>query len=108
MNKAFTLNNGVPISVSLNPALEAEHFEPQPEFDKRRILIIAGFAFLISAVVSFISRLLVNLIDLFTNIAFFGSFSFDHSSPADHSLGLFVIVIPVIGGIIVGFMALYG
>lgn len=31
-----------------------------------------------------------------------------HSSPADNSLGIFVIAVPVIGGIIVGLMALYG
>jgi CIC family chloride channel protein len=108
MKKNNILNNGIPISVSLNPILEAENFESRKAENKKRLLTISCIAFLIAIMVSFIAKLLVFLIDLFTNISFHGTFSFTHSSPATNSLGLFVIFIPAIGGIIVGLMALYG
>jgi CIC family chloride channel protein len=103
-----TVNDGIPISISLNPALEAENFQPRKSENKRRLLIISCIAFGVAIVVSFIARLLVNLIDLLTNISFYGNFSFLHTSPATNSLGVFVIIVPAIGGLIVGFMALYG
>jgi CIC family chloride channel protein len=108
MKKNNILNNGIPVSVSLNPALETEKFRSRKEFDKRRVLLISCISFLIAIIVSFISKFLVSIIDFFTNISFFGTFSMEHSSPANNSLGLFVIVIPVIGGLIVGLMAFYG
>src|SRR5215475_11647888 len=51
---------------------------------------------------------LLSLIHLFTNLFFFGSFSFADRSPATNTLGVWVIVIPVIGGLIVGMMARFG
>jgi H+/Cl- antiporter ClcA len=108
MKNNNVLNNGIPVSVSINPALEAENFGPRKSQDKKRLLFISLYAFLIATVISFTARLLVSLIDLFTNISFFHKFSFAHSSPAHNTLGIFVIAVPVIGGIVVGIMALYG
>jgi H+/Cl- antiporter ClcA len=102
------LNNGIPISVSLNSALEAENFEPQKTNNKKRLLTISALTFLVAIAISFIARLLVGLIDLFTNISFYGKFSAEHASPANNTLGIFVILIPAAGGVIVGLMALYG
>ncbi|HET6612503.1 MAG TPA: chloride channel protein, partial [Kofleriaceae bacterium] len=51
---------------------------------------------------------LLAIIKLVTNIAFYGTVSTDFVSPAGNHLGLWVIGIPVIGGIIVGIMARYG
>jgi H+/Cl- antiporter ClcA len=45
---------------------------------------------------------------LITNLSFYGRFSFSFISPAHNHLGVFVILIPVIGGLIVGVMARYG
>ncbi|MHB9013542.1 MAG: chloride channel protein, partial [Ignavibacteriaceae bacterium] len=39
---------------------------------------------------------------------FYGAFSFTFSSPAQNHLGLWVIIIPIAGAIVVGFMAKYG
>src|SRR5690606_39074617 len=41
-------------------------------------------------------------------ISFYGMFDFSFRSPADHHLGLFVIILPAIGGLLVGVMALFG
>ena len=69
------------------------------------ISVLAAAVGLLAGVVAFA---LYNLIGLFTNLAFYHVWSFHFRSPAENQLGLWVIVIPVIGGIIVGFMAKYG
>ena len=102
------LNKGIPISTALNPSLEAEDIRPQIAPDKKRLIFIASLAVFVAVCISFIAKLLVYLIDVVTNISFYGTFSIEPSSPAHHSLGLFVIVVPAIGGLIVGLMALYG
>ena len=102
------LKNGIPISISLNPTLEAVGIQPQVTQNKNRLLTITALAVIVAICISFIAKLLIYLINLVTNISFHGSVSFVDSSPANNSLGLFVIVVPVIGGIIVGLMALYG
>jgi len=55
-----------------------------------------------------IAYLLYKLIGLFTNIFFYHRFAADFVSARHTQLGLWVIVIPVIGGIVVGFMVKYG
>jgi len=69
------------------------------------ISVLAAVVGMIAGVVAF---LLYNLIGLFTNLAFYHVWSFHFRSPAAHELGAWVIVIPVVGGILVGFMAKYG
>ncbi|GAB2528938.1 chloride channel protein [Rufibacter soli] len=101
-------DNGIPISPSLRPTLEAEHVQPLPAHNKKRLLTIAALAVLVAVAISFIAKLLVYLIDLVTNISFFGVLSTEYMSPAGNTLGLWVIVVPVIGGVLVGLMALYG
>jgi len=76
--------------------------------DKKRFLVISLVAVITGALVSLVARLLIYLINIFTNISFFGEFSVRHLSPAANQLGLFVIVVPVIGGLLVGLMAVYG
>lgn len=75
---------------------------------RKRLLIIALLAVVIAGCVSVIAKLLVSLIHLITNISFFGRFSVSDLSPANNELGFWVIGIPVIGGLIVGMMVLYG
>ena len=108
MRNKNILNNGIPISISLNPTLERENFQPKKPYSKKRVFTISALAILIAICVSFIAKLLVYLIDLITNISFHGNFSIEYSSPADNTLGLFVIAIPVFGGLVIGLMAFYG
>src|SRR4051812_199907 len=102
MRNNNVLKNGIPISVSLNPTLERESFQPKKLQNKKRLFLIAGLAIVIAISISIIAKFLVYLIDLFTNIAFYGNFSIEPSSPAHHNYGMFVILVPVIGGLIVG------
>jgi chloride channel protein, CIC family len=55
-----------------------------------------------------VAFLLYKLIGLFTNIVFYHRFVADFTSARHHQLGPWVILMPVIGGILVGFMAKYG
>ncbi|HET6227233.1 MAG TPA: chloride channel protein [Bacteroidia bacterium] len=108
MKKNTLVSNGIPVSVSLEPTLERENFRPHQPPDKKRLFTIAGLAIVIAVCVSLIAKVLVYLLNLFTNISFFGKFSFDPADPAQNTYGIFVIIVPIIGGIIVGLMALYG
>ena len=60
---------------------------------------------ILAGVVAF---LLYNLIGFFTNLAFYHVWSFHFRSPAENQLGPWVIVMPAVGGLIVGVMAKYG
>ncbi len=106
MNK--TVLNSIPISVSLNSTLETENIQTKSTDDKRRLLVTSLLSILIAVAISFIAKFLVYLINLITNISFHGKFSITEASPVGNSLGIWVILIPVVGGIVVGLMALYG
>ncbi len=102
------LNNGIPVSISLSPTLKRENVASKKKYDKKRLLRLSLLAVVIAVCISFIAKLLVYLIDLITNIAFYGNFSIEPSSPMHHSYGIFVVAVPIVGGLIVGLMALYG
>lgn len=102
------LNNGIPISISLSPTLKRENAIHKNKHNKLRVLKLSLLALVIAIGVSFIAKLLVQLIDLFTNISFFGNFSIEPNSPIHNTYGIYVIIIPVIGGLLVGLMALFG
>jgi len=70
--------------------------------------LLSVLAALVGALAGIIAWVLYNLIGLFTNLAFYHRVSFLFHSPRENHLGLLVIVIPVVGGIIVGIMARYG
>lgn len=73
-----------------------------------RLLHIA----LVAAVIGLFSTagawLLLHLIRFFTNLFFFQTISDEFHSPAENTLGPLVIVVPVIGGLIIGLIARYG
>ncbi len=73
-----------------------------------RMVLISLLAAGIGLIAGLIAYLLYNLIGLFTNIVFYHRFVFAFNSARNNHLGIWVIVMPVIGGIIVGFMAKYG
>ncbi len=83
----------------------AAHPLPATEF---RIYLISLLAVCIGAAAGLIAWLLYHLIGFFTNVAFFHTVSFTFRSPRLSHLGLWVILVPVVGGLIVGIMAKYG
>ncbi|ALD22246.1 chloride channel protein [Hymenobacter sp. DG25A] len=101
-------HTGIPVSTSLDLALASENMQTQRLQNTRRTIWIAVLAVGIAVVISAVARLLVYLINLVTNLSFFGELSVRYHSPAENQLGLFVIILPALGGLIVGLMALYG
>lgn len=59
-------------------------------------------------VIGLIAKLLVWLIDLITNLSFYGRFSVEPVSPAGNHLGVLVIFVPIAGALLVGLMARFG
>jgi chloride channel protein, CIC family len=73
-----------------------------------RLEIISLLAALVGILAGLIAYILYDLIGLITNLAYYHEWSFHFRSPEHTQLGLWIIVTPVIGGIIIGFMAKYG
>src|SRR4051812_35489343 len=73
-----------------------------------RIVFILFFPAALGLIWGLIAYVLYKLIGLFTNLFFFHEWSATFRSVGAHHLGAWVILIPVIGGLIVGVMAKYG
>ncbi|MGN6264588.1 MAG: chloride channel protein [Ginsengibacter sp.] len=57
---------------------------------------------------AFIALILLDLIALITNILYYQTFDFTLVSPRNNTIGWWAVLIPMAGGLIVGFMARYG
>ncbi len=73
-----------------------------------RMLAIAALAGGIGILGALLALLLLRLIAFCTNLFFFQRFSTVTVSPAEHHLGAWVILVPVVGAMIVGLMARFG
>ena len=100
--------DGIAVAPALDLVLDAAAVPANVSIVDRRVVQIAGIAILLGATAALVGQVLVRLISFFTNFAFFGRFSFAQVSPADNTLGLWVLVVPIVGALIVGFMARYG
>lgn len=91
---------------SISSANSSTDFVPSPVgFRLGFISLLAALIGVVSGVVAF---LLYHLIGFFTNLAFYHVWSFQYRSASGNHLGPWVIVIPVIGGLLIGLMAKYG
>ena len=98
----------LPIAPSLAPTLAAAQVPRETSVITPRIIFISALAIGVAFVAGIVARVLVTMIAMVTNLAFLGRFSTAPVAPADHHLGLLVILVPVVGGVIVGIMARYG
>jgi H+/Cl- antiporter ClcA/CBS domain-containing protein len=73
-----------------------------------RVLLIGGLAVGIGFVCAYVALALLKLIGLFTNLFFYQRWSTALVSPAGHHLGVFVVVVPIVGALIIGVMARFG
>ena len=70
---------------------------------------MTAMALIVGVISAFVALLLVRLISFFTDLFYYQRFSTgDLGSPADHPLGLWAVLIPIIGGLIIGLMARFG
>ena len=73
-----------------------------------RVLLIAGIAVIVGTAGVLTGIVLLDLIRLCTNLAYFGRLSLADLKLGQSPLGIAAVVVPVIGGLIVGLMARYG
>lgn len=71
------------------------------------VVKICACAVLVGFIGGLVAQGLLELIYLFTNIFYYGKFSFAISNPAYHHLGWWAIPIPAIGGLLVGIMVYF-
>ncbi|HEY1697127.1 MAG TPA: chloride channel protein [Polyangiaceae bacterium] len=98
----------LPVAPSMGPALGTIHTPAERGNVDKRTLAVSGLAIGLGLASALIARVLVSLIGIITNLAFYGRWSTTFASPADNHLGWMVVVVPVIGGVVVGIMARYG
>ncbi|MBV9880186.1 MAG: chloride channel protein [Gemmatirosa sp.] len=103
----------LPVAPSLAPALEhtTGEFRAPAEYDPvdRRTVGICAAAIGVALVAGLAAQVLVRLIGLVTNLAFYGRVATAFVSPAGgHRHPVAVLLTPVVGALIVGIMARYG
>ncbi|WP_254063409.1 chloride channel protein [Rhodanobacter sp. L36] len=98
----------VPLAPSLDETLVASHMPRRFRPLDRRVIWISGTAMLLAVAIGVVAKMLTALIGLFTNLTFFGRWDFSFVSPGGNHLGLWVVLVPVAGGLIVGAMAHWG
>jgi chloride channel protein, CIC family len=73
-----------------------------------RLVLISALSAGVGLLAGVVAFLLYHLIGIFTNLFFFHRLSVDFTSGRLNHLGGWVILVPVVGGIVVGLMAKYG
>src|SRR5438093_6401306 len=74
----------------------------------QRVISLSLLATAIGVLSAFVALALLRMIGLFTNLFFFQRWDTALVSPVDNTLGPFVVLVPVVGALIIGFMARYG
>src|SRR5437763_5693179 len=94
---------------------ELSHPKPRQQRDEladfstdRRVLVLSGLAAGIGVAAALVAYALVWLIAVITNLAYYQRFSSQFVSPAGNQLGGWAVLVPVIGGLVIGLMARYG
>ncbi|AIE83778.1 chloride channel protein [Fimbriimonas ginsengisoli] len=95
-----------------NKPIESKHAVVEEELGDfttdRSVIKISLIALGIGCMSALIAFVLLRLIAFFTNLCFFGRLSIAEATPQQSHLGPWIIVIPAIGGLVIGFMARYG
>ena len=94
---------------------ELSHPKPHQQRDEladfstdRRVLVLSGLAGGIGVAAALVAYALVWLIAVITNLAYYQRFSSHFVSPAGNHLGGWAVLVPMIGGLLIGLMARYG
>jgi H+/Cl- antiporter ClcA/CBS domain-containing protein len=90
------------------PALAELRLPRTRQDEGRRILHLSALAIVVAVAAAAAAELLLLLIAGITNLAFHGRLALSAASPADNHLGWLVVVVPALGGLVVGVMARFG
>ena len=98
----------LPVAPSMAPTLLAARVPIEQSTIDRRVLLMSGLGIGLGLIAAVIAYALMALIGLITNLAFYGRWSFAFVGPAGNHLGWVVVLVPAVGGLLVGLMARYG
>lgn len=101
-------SEGLPVAPSMGVVIEGARMPLERSLIDRRTVFICAMAVGLAIATGFIAQLLIAIIDVVTNLAFYGRWSVNAVSPAQHQLGWLVLFVPAVGGLIVGLLAKYG
>ncbi len=73
-----------------------------------RVIPISLLAIAIGSISTVVAWILLRLIGLFTNLFYYHRWNAALVSPADNTLGIWAVFVPVAGSLVIGFMARYG
>lgn len=91
------------MSTDAAPSVRRGDFTADP-----RVLTLTAMAALIGVMSAFVALALVKLIGLFTNLFYYQRFAFELTAPGNNRLGLWAVLIPIAGGLVIGLVARYG
>ncbi|MCA9528602.1 MAG: chloride channel protein [Myxococcales bacterium] len=106
--RSTSSTDALPVAPSMGPGLAAVDFPRRSVTVNRRDLLISLLAIVIGVLGGLVAKALFVLIGLITNVSFYGRWSTSFAAPQGNHLGVWVIGVPVAGGIIVGLMARFG
>src|ERR1700676_3894795 len=106
--KADADNGALPARLKSGPSQNPRSSFPEMQPAQFRIVLVSFLAAAVGLVAGVVAYALYKLIGLFTNLFFFHSWSTTFRRVGSHQLGLWVILVPVVGGLVVGVMAKYG
>ncbi len=107
-HKNTDIGSGLPIAPSMDVALASLLVPITEKTISRRLVTIAGLSILLGLVAGVAAKAFLSLIALISNFAFFGRFSLVLAPVTTQFVGLWVLVIPVVGALIIGLMARFG
>src|ERR1019366_4599963 len=99
MNKK---SDRIPVAVSLSGWYNKRGVSGRKEPVNKRVFYLSIQVIANAIVIGVVAKGLVYLIDLITNLSFYGRFSLEPASPAGNQLGWLVVFIPIGGAILVG------
>src|SRR5438067_4793420 len=73
-----------------------------------RLLVLVAMAAVVGVISAFVALGLVKLIAVITNLAYYHRFSTTMLSPHGNHLGWWALVVPIVGGLIIGLLARFG
>jgi chloride channel protein, CIC family len=100
-------DESIPLAPSMEPVRGRKRMAVPNKVDKR-VFYLSLQAIFNALLIGFVARGLVYLIDLITNLAFYGRFSLAPASPAENHLGFAVVLVPILGSLLVGLIARFG
>ncbi len=95
--------------VAPSPPPASENGDHLADFTRDvRVINLSLMAVVIGVVSALVAYVLVWLIAVITNLSYYHRFSSAFISPDKHHLGVWSVLVPMVGGLIIGIMARYG